>query len=402
MRVLVATALAIFLINVAGTHVSAQTGVPAPLQLPSAGPASGGGQRPDPHRVGGANRFRLFRNEADFRRHAPPIAATACSPPNSGWRAPATAAAGRATWSDNLCVDQTGRLPETCLRDGEKENYLSARRSPDHRQGWGAVPPGALCAWTFDDGEAAPGQATTRCDEEVRIRVRYGRTTIAAVDVALPDGTAQRAIAEIAVRDFLIAGMGDFDRRRRRQSRPADRARRWRLLLPPFLLPARPANISGPAAPASRAAGPAIQACRVERQHLGRLVAAQCALVERGLPPLALRLSDARRARDRGREPASAVTFLPLACSGATIDLGFFNPLRARECPPTGACAANAVPQMVRLKEALDLARKTDKERKLDAILLTIGANDIWFAGLVANVIIDASAPSARCSKRAA
>jgi hypothetical protein len=46
---------------------------------------------------------------------------------------------------------------------------------------------------------------------------------------------------------------------------------------------------------------------------------------------------------------------------------------------------------MVRLKEALDLARKTDKERKLDAILLTIGANDIWFAGLVANVITDPS-----------
>ena len=89
--------------------------------------------------------------------------------------------------------------------------------------------------------------------------------------------------------------------------------------------------------------------------------------------------------------PHSAVTFLPLACSGSTIDLGFFNPLRARECPPTGACAANSVPQMVRLKDAIELAQKTDKERKLDAILLTIGANDIWFAGLVANVITDPS-----------
>ena len=64
------------------------------------------------------------------------------------------------------------------------------------------MPPGAVCAWTFDDGEATPGQATTRCDEEVRIRVRHGRTTIAAVDVALPDGTAQRVIADIAVRDL--------------------------------------------------------------------------------------------------------------------------------------------------------------------------------------------------------
>ena len=45
---------------------------------------------------------------------------------------------------------------------------------------------------------------------------------------------------------------------------------------------------------------------------------------------------------------------------------------------------------MVRLKEAIDLAQKTDKERRLDAILLTIGANDIWFSGLVADVITEA------------
>jgi hypothetical protein len=46
---------------------------------------------------------------------------------------------------------------------------------------------------------------------------------------------------------------------------------------------------------------------------------------------------------------------------------------------------------MVRLREAIDLARKTDRERKLDAILLTIGANDIWFSGLVADVITEAA-----------
>ena len=101
--------------------------------------------------------------------------------------------------------------------------------------------------------------------------------------------------------------------------------------------------------------------------------------------------------------PQVAVTFLPLACSGSTIDLGFFNPLRARECPPTGSCASNnSVPQMVRLNEALDLARKTDKERKLDAILLTIGANDIWFSGLVANVITDPSTERTLFKKRRA
>jgi lysophospholipase L1-like esterase len=89
--------------------------------------------------------------------------------------------------------------------------------------------------------------------------------------------------------------------------------------------------------------------------------------------------------------PHVAVTFLPLACSGSTIDAGVFGSLRARECPATGSCTNSNVAQMVRLKEAIDLARKTDKERKLDAILLTVGANDIWFSGLVADVITESA-----------
>ncbi len=41
------------------------------------------------------------------------------------------------------------------------------------------------------------------------MRVPYGRTTVATVDVPLGDGTAQRVVTEIAVRDVLIAGLGD-------------------------------------------------------------------------------------------------------------------------------------------------------------------------------------------------
>ena len=37
----------------------------------------------------------------------------------------------------------------------------------------------------------------------------YGRPTLASVDIVLPDGTAQRVVTDIAVRDVLIAGMGD-------------------------------------------------------------------------------------------------------------------------------------------------------------------------------------------------
>ncbi len=161
MRVLVATALAIFLINVAGTHVSAQTGVPAPLQLPSAGPAPGVGSGPIRIEWEVRNRFRLFRNEADFRRHE---AAHRGDGILAAEQRLARASDGRG-WArdmvDNLCVDQTGRLPESCLRDGEKENYLSPVDHPIIARAVGAVPQGALCAWTFDDGEGTPGQATT-------------------------------------------------------------------------------------------------------------------------------------------------------------------------------------------------------------------------------------------------
>ena len=79
----------------------------------------------------------------------------------------------------------------------------------DHRVGVvlsGSVPANVSCAWSFDDGEEAPQQVTVPCDEEVRLRVVYGRPTTAAVDIVLPDGTAQRVVTEITVRDVLIAG----------------------------------------------------------------------------------------------------------------------------------------------------------------------------------------------------
>ncbi|MFX4512859.1 hypothetical protein ABTA89_19785, partial [Acinetobacter baumannii] len=40
------------------------------------------------------------------------------------------------------------------------------------------------------------------------LRVRYGRSTVATVDVASSEGS-QRAATEIAVRDIFIAGLGD-------------------------------------------------------------------------------------------------------------------------------------------------------------------------------------------------
>src|SRR5262249_42176368 len=104
------------------------------------------------------NRFRLFRNEADFQRHA---AAARYEGVLGAERRLARQTDGRG-WArdtvERLCVDRAGKLQEICDRDGERESYLSPR---DHRVGVllaGTLPTNDGCVWSFDDGEGAPRQ----------------------------------------------------------------------------------------------------------------------------------------------------------------------------------------------------------------------------------------------------
>ena len=56
------------------------------------------------------------------------------------------------------------------------------------------------------------------------------------------------------------------------------------------------------------------------------------------------------------RYPHIAVTFLPLACTGATIADGLFGAQRARECPPSksnAACQGTVNGQLAELRDAL-------------------------------------------------
>jgi hypothetical protein len=86
----------------------------------------------------------------------------------------------------------------------------------------------------------------------------------------------------------------------------------------------------------------------------------------------------------------AAVTFIPLACTGATIAAGLFDAQKTRECDPTRGSCASAVPgQIKQLQDALARAQKQRADRKLDLLLLTIGANDIDFSGLVADIIVE-------------
>jgi len=88
--------------------------------------------------------------------------------------------------------------------------------------------------------------------------------------------------------------------------------------------------------------------------------------------------------------PHLAVTFIPLGCSGATINAGFLGSQRARECPGIGfACSGTVGSQISELTELMTAARRHQADRSLDLVLLTIGANDIFFSGLIANVMIE-------------
>lgn len=330
------------------------------------------------------SRFRLFRSEADFQRH---VAARGDSVLASEQRL-ARESDGRG-WArdivERLCVDRAGKLLETCDRDGERENYLSPR---DHRVGValaGTVPPNESCVWSFDDGEGPARTVTAPCTQEVKLRARYGKPTIAAVDIVLPDGTAQRVVTEIQVRDLLIAGMGDSiaagEGNPDRAIRLSDEGFCFRRLGGrEYYRPGR-AGFGG-----NKTCGLEHDASAADwARQSARWMSGPC---HRSLYSYQLRTALALAIES----PHIAVTFLPLACSGATVDLGFLGSLRVRECasPGTGAsCPGSTRAQVAELTDLLALARRQRPDRSLDLILLTIGANDIHFSGLIANVIVE-------------
>ena len=93
-------------------------------------------------------------------------------------------------------------------------------------------------------------------------------------------------------------------------------------------------------------------------------------------------------------QPHIAVTLLPLACTGATISAGMFDSQRADDCPWVAgidSCSGRSPAQFDELKDIMAQVRRQQPQRLLDMVLLTIGANDINFAGLVANVIVEAA-----------
>ena len=338
------------------------------------------------------NRFRLFRREADFQRH---VAAFRNDGVLGTEQRLAAQSDGRG-WArdivERLCTDRAGRLVASCERDGTSENYLAPE---DHRIGvvlGGNFPPGLRCDWSFDDGEGPARQAHVPCEEEIRLRVARGRTTTATVDVHLPAGT-QQAATDIVVRDLLIAGLGDSiaagEGNPDRPVRLGESGFCFRRFGTgtEYYRPVR-AGFQGNRSclPTTEAAVTAAWQRQSARWMSGPCHASLYGYQMRAALALAI------------EQPHVAVTFLPLACSGATIEAGLLDAQQATECPLPGqqsGCSGSVPGQIATLRDALATARKAQPDRALDLVLLTIGANDVLFSGLVGDIIVEGTAERA-------
>ena len=154
------------------------------------------------------NRFRLFREERDFQLHVDAMRNRSVL---GAEQALGVQSDGRG-WARNtvnrLCIDLAGKVSEPCTRDTVKESYLTPTEHPVTVRLTGEVPVGAICAWTFEDGEG-PRQSTLDCAEPINFRAIYGRRTVATAEITSGAEAPVRVTADIAVRDILIAGLGD-------------------------------------------------------------------------------------------------------------------------------------------------------------------------------------------------
>jgi hypothetical protein len=371
--------------------VRAQAQTPEPAPVPAVEPPA------EPEPATGVviawevmNRFRLFRDDRDFRRHVDAESGRSVLEAEQDM---AEATEGRGWARDmvvRLCLDTIGQVPDQCVRDGVRENYLAPS---DHRvevRLAGAVPSGAACAWTFGDGDGKPRTLNADCSEPVSFRPRYGRPTMAAVDIAVPGEPVRRATGEIAVRDLLIAGLGDSV-----ASGDGNPDRPVALADEGFCFRRFDAAVRTEYFRPSRVGFKGVRACgsgSVENDRdewallSARWMSGAC---HRSLYGHQLRAALALAVESLHM----AVTFLPLACTGATIDIGLLTGQRSREinCGSGTACPRTSPAQVTQLRDLLARAQRAQPGRSLDLVFLTIGANDINFPGLVADIIIDSA-----------
>ena len=361
---------------------------PAPMVTPTAPAAAQPGPDDGSMRISWEvrNRFRLFREERDFKLFTESAQAGTILASEDMLEQQSDGRGWARNIVNRLCIDLTGKVGEACTRDNVKENYLAPADHPVTVRLTGQVPVGATCAWSFDDGGGPPRTSTIDCAEPLNLRVRYGAPTNVTVDVSSADG-AQRLATAIDVRDIFIAGLGDsIASGEGNPDKPvalSDEGFCFRSYLG--------TTASSQYYRPSRAGYKGGRACEAPDslqnwQRYGALwFNSPC---HRSLYSYQTRTALALAVR----YPHIAVTYLPLACTGATIADGLLGAQRARECPnaKSATCQGTVNAQVSELRDAITAAKRRLPDRKLDLVLLSIGANDINFSGLVADTIIDA------------
>src|SRR5882672_6715440 len=332
------------------------------------------------------NRFRLFREERDFLLHTESSRGRSILGSEQALELQSDGRGWARNTVNRLCIDLAGRVTEPCTRDNVKESYLTPADHPITMRLTGQIPVGATCAWSLDDGEATPRQSTLDCAEPVNFRARYGRPTTASVEVSSGPDAPQRIATEVMVRDIFIAGLGDsIGSGEGNPDRPiglSDEGFCFRSYLgtadAQYYRPSRAGYKGGRACEAP-------DSLQVWQRQSALWFNSAC---HRSLYSYQTRTALALAVQ----YPHIAVTYLPLACTGATIADGLFGTQRARECLPSKSaanCSGTVSAQLAELREAVAAAKRRQPDRRLDLVLLSIGANDINFSGLVADVIVE-------------
>lgn len=350
-----------------------------------------------------ANRFRLFKHNADFERVKKAHDNARGSGTGILGAEHALDVNGRG-WLPALSAycynpdDYTKPIKEDCERDRMEEGAssvitekylnpvshpvrLSLADAPDLAR--------ARCTWTIGDRRKVQPKER-ECDKPVAVRLAGKAPVTVSVTVRGADSTVQELRADILVRDLLIIGMGDsmasgegnphrpvnltetgfcFERFKR-SALPFSRTGRTGELI---YLPGRAGTGVQRACPQSSVD----ERARWDKARAGWLFT-QC--------HRSLYSSQARAALALAIEQEHvAVTFVPLGCTGATIAEGMLDSQLSREIPIVDGFPANDVVegQVSQLRNML----RPITGRKPDLILLTIGANDIEFSGLVADAI---------------
>ena len=237
------------------------------------------------------NRFRLFREERDFLLHTDSARGRSILASEQALELQSDGRGWARNTVNRLCIDLTGRVNEPCTRDNVKESYLAPSEHPITVRLTGAVPVGATCAWSFDDGDT-PRLSTFDCAEPVDLRARYGRTTVATVEVS--SGPRRRSVSPPKSRCAIFSSPASATASHRAKAIRTVRShcRTTAFAFAP-ISGCRTRNIIVRAAPVIKAGGPA-------RPGLAADVATpERALAQFGLPPLAVQLPDPHRAGAR-------------------------------------------------------------------------------------------------------